>query len=258
MARVIILMYHIVDTPKSSKEAKYCCKPSEFAKQMQYLATSEYPLLNLNDIASILAGNKELTADSVAVTFDDGFEDFYHNALPILSRYKIPATLFMVSNRIDQYNDWMVKNNFPKRKLLTIEQLNELVTAGIVIGSHSQSHSKLSEISDNIELLNQEVAGAKKELEKALGISINHFAYPYGLYNDDVVESVKQSGYITACSTRSGFNRWNIDRFLLRRIEVYGSDSLWQFNQKVKYGSNEMSRLFLIKYWFFRAKSKLF
>lgn len=251
-------MYHIVDTPKTAQEAKYCCQPLEFNKQMQYLASSDYPLLNLNDISSILAGNKELIVDSVAVTFDDGFEDFYHNALPILSRYKIPATLFMVSNRIDQYNDWMVNKGSPKRKLLSIEQLNELLKAGIVIGSHTRSHPKLSEISENSEQLDQEVGESKTELENILGISINHFAYPYGLYNNAAVESVKQSGYLTACSTRSGFNRLNIDPFLLRRIEVYGGDQLWQFKQKLKFGTNEMSALFPIKYYLSQAKSKFF
>ena len=258
MARIIILMYHIIDTPKSAQEAKYCCEPSEFNKQMQYLAASDYPLLNLNDIASILSGNKELLEDSVAVTFDDGFDDFYHNALPILSRYKIPATLFMVSNRIDQYNDWMVNKGSPKRKLLSIEQLNELLKAGVVIGSHTRSHPKLSEISKNTEQLYQEIRESKIELENILGIPINHFAYPYGLYNDDVVESVKQSGYLTACSTRSGFNRLNIEPFLLRRIEVYGNDKLWQFKQKLKFGTNEMSILFAIKYYLSQVKSKLF
>ena len=142
--------------------------------------------------------------------------------------------------------------------MLSIEQLNELLKAGVVIGSHTRAHPKLSEISNNTEQLYQEVGASKIELENILDIPINHFAYPYGLYNDDVVESVKQSGYLTACSTRSGFNRLNIDRFLLRRIEVYGSDSLWQFKQKMMFGSNEMSGLFLIKYWWFRAKSKLF
>ncbi len=235
MARIVILMYHIIDRPKAEREAKYCCLPLRFSQQMEHLSKSGYSLINLNDVAEVLDGDKAIDSDAVAVTFDDGFEDFHRNAFPILTRFNVPATLFMVSDRVGGDNDWMHRGGSPKRKLLSQSQLSEIADSGIVIGSHTRTHPKLNEISGDQSLLHQEVSNSKHELENQLDREIQHFAYPYGLYDDTVVESVKQSGYRTACSTRSGFNRSAIDPFVLRRIEVFGSDRLWHFKQKLKF-----------------------
>jgi len=258
MARIVILMYHIIDWSKAERESKYCCLPLRFAQQMEYLSKSGYSLINLNDVADILDGDKSIDSDAVAVTFDDGFEDFYRNAFPILSRFNVPATLFMVSDRIGGDNDWMHCSGSPKRKLLSQSELSELADNGILIGSHTRTHPKLNEISGDKSFLYEEIHDSKCELENKLGCDIQHFAYPYGLFDDTAVESVKQSGYRTACSTRSGFNRSEIDPFLLRRIEVFGSDRLWHFKQKLKFGTNDMSVLFPLRYYFSRAKSNLF
>ncbi|MBE0435699.1 MAG: polysaccharide deacetylase family protein [Methylomicrobium sp.] len=243
-------------SPKSDQEAKYCCMPSEFAKQMNYLATSNYRLIDLNDISSILKDELHLESDAVAVTFDDGFEDFYHDAMPVLREYNIPATLFMVSNRTDGFNDWMVKKGSPKRKLLSVPQLLEISKNNITIGSHTRTHPKLTEISSDLDCLNREIKESKIELENKLGLSVNHFAYPYGLFNELTINAVKEAGYLTACSTRSGFNRVDINPFLLRRIEIYGKDKLWHFKQKLKFGINEMSCLYLLKYYLKQVNQK--
>ncbi|WP_404355963.1 polysaccharide deacetylase family protein [Methylotuvimicrobium sp. KM1] len=257
MPRIVILMYHIIASPKSDQEAKYCCTPSEFAKQMNYLASSNYRLIDLNDISSILKGELQLKSDAVAVTFDDGFEDFYHDALPVLREYNIPATLFMVSNRTDGFNDWMVKKGSPKRKLLSVPQLLEISKSNTIIGSHTRSHPKLTEISSDMDSLNREIKESKVELENKLGLAVDHFAYPYGLFDELTIDAVKEAGYLTACSTRSGFNRVDINPFLLRRIEVFGKDKLWHFKQKLKFGTNEMSYLYPFNYYLAQAKSKI-
>ena len=249
MARILILMYHILDEPLSKREARFCCTPKRFSQQMQYLSTSGYELLNLDDLEEITKGRRHQQQPGVVITFDDGFADFHRNALPILKRWKIPATLFMVSQRIGEDNDWMYNRGFPNRPLLSLEQLLEVRDAGITIGSHTSTHAKLNEISSNPEQLHKELKGSKKELEQILGEEVKHFAYPYGLHDSAAIAAVKEAGYKTACSTRSGFNRTDIEPLQLRRIEVYGRDTLWHFRQKLKFGINDMSYSFPIKYY---------
>jgi len=249
MARILILMYHIVDQPMSDKEARFCCTPGRFAAQMKYLANSGYQLLTLDDIADVIEGRRSQDHPGVAVTFDDGFSDFHRHALPVLIRWKIPATLFMVSRRIGKSNDWMHNRGFPERPLLSLGQLQEIRDAGITIGSHTCTHARLSEISSNTEQLDEELHESRRELEQMLDQEVNHFAYPYGLHDERTMAAVKKAGYKTACSTRSGFNREDIDPLLLRRLEIYGADNLWHFRQKLKFGVNDMSYTFPIKYY---------
>ena len=249
-------MYHIIDKPRAEREKKYCCLPDSFSRQMKFLYQSDYSLINLDDIDEILSGRKVMSNTCVAVTFDDGFEDFYQNAFPVLKEFDIPSTLFMVSDRVGQTNDWMHSRGSPKRNLLNSEQLLEISNSGVLIGSHTCTHPKLNEISSDKEKLKDELFQSRQVLEKHLNKPVDHFAYPYGLFNDDVIDVIKKAGYKTACSTRSGFNRLEIEPFLLRRIEVYGSDNLWQFKQKIKFGTNDMPLTFPLKYYFSRFKNK--
>ncbi|RMF78468.1 MAG: polysaccharide deacetylase family protein [Nitrospirae bacterium] len=93
-----------------------------------------------------------------------------------------------------------------------------------------------------------EIAGSREELEARLGVEIPYFAYPYGKEDPAVRDLVVAAGYRAACSTRCGFNRAGCDPYLLRRIDVFGTDRLWQFRQKVTWGINEASRLYPLKY----------
>jgi len=258
MARILILMYHIVDEPRSEREARFCCTPDKFAEQMEYLANSKYQLLTLDNIFEVTENRRSQEQTGVAVTFDDGFCDFHRNALPILTRWNIPAAMFVVSQRIGKSNDWMHKRGFPERPLLSLRKLQDVRDAGITIGSHTCSHARLSDISSNAERLDDELGASKQELEELLGQDVEHFAYPYGLYDEQTIAAVKKAGYKTACSTRSGFNRENINPLLLRRLEIYGTDKLWHFRQKLKFGVNDMSYSFPIKYYASRILHRVY
>jgi len=257
VSRIIILMYHIIDDAKTDIESALCCSPRLFEEQVKYLANSEYTLVNLDDIADILSGNKSFETDVVALTFDDGFEDFYLNALPILKRYKVPSTLFVISNMLGKTNNWMSERDFPVRKLISKQQLLSIEEKGVIIGSHSRSHLNLEKHTENASLLNLEINTSKHELENIIGHTIEHFAYPFGKYDNSVIDVVKESAYKTACSTKSGFNRKNEKPLLLRRIEIYNSDSLWKFKFKLKLGSNAITLKFLFNYYFSRLKNKV-
>ena len=252
--RATILMYHILDKPRAEQEAKYCCLPARFARQMAWIAKTRHPV-SLDTLLAGLDGKAKLADNAVAVTFDDGFASTFEHSMPVLTGLRIPATMFMVADRIGGDNDWMHRRGMPQRTLMDASQLREMHAAGITIGSHTLTHPKLTECEP--EQMSREIADSKSKLEDILSHPVQHFAYPYGLYDEAARRTVQESGYLSACSTRSGFNNKEIDRYQLRRIEVFGSDRLWNVKQKLKFGTNDDSWTLPAKYYLQRALSRL-
>ncbi|GMR16734.1 MAG: hypothetical protein BMS9Abin31_1106 [Gammaproteobacteria bacterium] len=255
MTRTIILMYHIIDNPRDASEEKYCCGVKNFEQQMQYLRQSEYSPISLDSYISSLRSKSQIPDKPIIITFDDGFEDFYRNAVPVAQKHDIPLTLFMVAKGIGGTNKWMHQRGKPKRNLLNQKELLACAKAGVTIGSHTLSHPRLTEVDDKT--ANNEIKLSKLHLQDVLGQEVKHFAYPYGLYDPEQLKIVEEAGYESACSTRSGFNRNNINLFELHRIEVYGSDSLWHFKQKLTFGTNDMTYLYPAQYYLERLVGKL-
>lgn len=252
--RATILMYHILDKPQAERESKYCCLPERFDEQMGWIGRSHNPL-GLDAILAGLDGTTELPDNAITVTFDDGFMSTFEHAMPVLARHRIPATMFIVANRIGGDNDWMHQRGMPRRTLMDAGQIRQMHAAKITIGSHTLSHPRLPECTP--EQMALEITESKARLEELLSHPVQHFAYPYGLYNDEARRLVELAGYSSACSTRSGFNNEKTDRFELRRIEVFGSDGLWHLKQKMKFGTNEASWSLPAKYYLQRALSRI-
>jgi peptidoglycan/xylan/chitin deacetylase (PgdA/CDA1 family) len=248
-------MYHQVDSPAAENERRFCTPPADFQAQMRWLVDAGYQPVKLEDILNHVAGNAPLPERSVHVTFDDGFVGVLDHALPTLKSLGIPATLFALPGRDGKTNDWMWQRGFPRRALMSSEQLRLLAEEGICIGSHTRTHVRLTEVAP--EVAREEIRSSKQELEDVLGREVVHFAYPYGLFNLDVRDIVVRAGYRSACSTRSGFNCPGEDPFLLRRIDISGRDRLWQFRQKLQYGINDAHWLQPLRYYAGRAAARL-
>ena len=254
MSRIVILMYHIIDRARSKQEAKYCCPPDRFEAQMRYLRESGQNLLSLDQIATAIQGRSAWPATGVGVTFDDGFRDTFRQALPVLTRYNIPVTMFLLADRIGAHNHWMTPRGFPERELMSESEMLEMQAAGVCIGSHTCSHPRLPQL-DEANCM-AEIKVSREKLQALTGSAVNHFAYPFGLYDDKALTAVAAAGYLTACSTRSGFNGEGIEPYLLRRTEIYGKDTLWQFKQKLKFGANDISYTYPIRYYAGRMLSR--
>lgn len=255
MSRALILMYHQVDTPLSSKEQRFCIPPDRFAAQMRWLVGAGYRPVDLDAVLAHVGGRSTLAEKSFHVTFDDGFVGVLEHALPVLKTHAIPATLFALSGRCGATNDWMHERGSPRRALLSTAQLRLLADEGMAIGSHTCSHVRLPDVEPHV--ARAEIADSKKGLEDMLGQPVTHFAYPYGLFDQSVRDMVICAGYRSACSTRSGFNRLGEDAFLLRRIDIAGTDEAWQFRQKLRHGTNEATRLQPLVYYGSRLVARM-
>jgi peptidoglycan/xylan/chitin deacetylase (PgdA/CDA1 family) len=254
MNRALILMYHAVDSPRSASEARYCVEPAEFRKQMDWLASSGKTVVPLTAIVDVLQRGETLLGDCVAITFDDGFECFQRNTLPVLKEFRFPSTMFAVAGKLGESNSWMQRKGWPARRLMNVEELRAVQADGVAIGCHGYSHIPMTETTDGE--LQRETFEARRTLSTAIGRDIALFAYPHGAAGERERKAVADAGFAAACSTQSGFNGKGIDLYALRRIDIYGSDTLTDFSRKLEFGANRVTRADVARYYLNRLRDR--
>ena len=203
-----IIMYHHVSPDNTARPDTV--SPRRFEWQMAYLKANHFNVLSLSELVQAAREGKPLPRKSVAITFDDGYEDNYTHAFFVLKKYHFPATIFVISDVI----------NTPG--FLTTAQIKEMTAQGIEIGSHTRRHVYLPEIPKD--QLADEITGSKRKLETELGIRINHFCYPSGGFNEGIKEIVRQSGYVSASTTNRGNDRSGRDVYELKRVRLSDAD----------------------------------
>jgi peptidoglycan/xylan/chitin deacetylase (PgdA/CDA1 family) len=205
-------MYHNIGNPPKGVSLKSLyVTPLMFRFQMWYLKTAGFKIVALHEIISFINGtnsNKKL----VSITFDDGYQDFYNNAFPVLRTYKFPSTVFLVSDLVGKENLW---NSQGKERLLHWDSILEMKDAGVVFGSHSKTHPFLSKLSGKE--LEDEIRGSKLFLEEKLKKPVDFFCYPNGDYDNRVLETVAAAGYRGAVTTKRGLIHRNDSPFEMRR-----------------------------------------
>lgn len=246
--RIPVLMYHRVGNAHNKWEHKYCVSPQRFAEHMQILAHAGWQAVKIDDFFAWLDGSIELSEKSFLLTFDDGFLSVYEHAAPVLTTLGWPATVFLVSQLIGQRDAWCETHNpsgatYP---LMDASHILHLRAQGFSFHSHTRSHADLPTLDDNA--LHSQLAGARDDLQTLLGETVNYLAYPYGRYDDRVLRATQAAGYRAAFSVQPGFNRRNIDRFRLRRLDVFGTDSAAVLRRKITLGSNNGSLAYTATY----------
>jgi peptidoglycan/xylan/chitin deacetylase (PgdA/CDA1 family) len=239
-------MYHSIDAPTDDRERNICLPPAEFGRQMEYLHAKGYMPISLDLLLDASSRGGELPFCPVVITFDDGYADNAVNALPVLQRYGFPATVFVVSGCMGGNNTWDAAR-LPERRLLSWDKVREINKNGIAIGSHTLTHRRLSKLVPEDALA--EIRESKQAIEEQLGLPVRHFAYPYGDTSESIAAMVRKAGYRTACTTMSGFNWAELNPFSLRRLDIYGTDTLPRFARKLAYGSNDGSIMTSLRYY---------
>jgi peptidoglycan/xylan/chitin deacetylase (PgdA/CDA1 family) len=256
-ARVSILMYHRVGEAHNDWEARYAISPQNFAAHMQTLARKGYRAVSIDALVDWLEGGPPLPDGSILVTFDDGFRGVHEHALPALERLGWPLTVFLVSDLIGQEDVWTRTSNpasvtYP---LLDTDEIRDMEKRGVSFHSHTRSHASLPTLDDT--QLTEQLAGSRAALAALLGHDVPYIAYPFGHVDDRVEAATQAAGYRAAFSTQSGFNRRDINRYRIRRIDVYGTDTPAMLLRKVRFGSNDGSLGHAIRYYLNRLLSRL-
>ena len=256
-SRVTVLMYHRIGEARNDWERRYCVSPERFASHVQSLQRRGMRPCPVANFVAWLEGAASLPEGSFVLTFDDGFLGVYEHAFPLLSQMGWPATVFLVSGLIGKKDAWTNRENpsgetYP---LLGREEIEAMARGGISFQSHSRSHPDLTQLSGPA--LMEELAGARRDLEDLLGRPVPYLAYPYGRYDENVLDAVKACGYAAAFSVQPGFNRRDVDPYRIRRLDVYGTDTAAALLRKVSLGSNDGSWWHSVRYYADRAAARV-
>lgn len=234
-----ILMYHSINP-----HHRWLIHPDKFEQQIKFL-TSNYRVIPLKDFFNY----KE---NSITITFDDGYEDNFYYALPILKKYNCPATFLIFTGFITEETKEIniPKNWNPHQRLkpLTPEQIKEMQKEGMDFGCHSHTHPILSKIP--LEEAKREIQKSKITLKDILKEEVKIFAYPYGqinTFNNYAISILKEEGFQLACSTILGDNTKNTNPFILRRIGIDTEDTFADFKSKIEGNWNFLKWLHYLK-----------
>lgn len=214
-----ILAYHSVDP---SWEHPLSVHPAQFAEQMRKVQQRTVPLATYLE-----RWNLGRIRDEIAVTFDDGYEDNFVNALPVLAELEIPASIFVPSDLVGRLHDFGTGR--PAR-VMSWNQLEQALTHGVSIESHSATHPDLR--GRTADELRHEVMGSRSLLEQRLGLEVAFFCYPFGFHDDRARAAVRGARYQGAVVTPRQVWRTQT-RLTLRRIGIYRHDTPQRFATKL-------------------------
>ncbi len=233
--RLPVLMYHRVGPPHARESSGKSVATERFSAQLRLLASAGYRGISAADALDWLLGHRTMPEGSVLVTFDDGYADLVDCAAPTLAALKWPAAVFLVTGKLGGTSDWST----PAHQLLDPAAIQALGRSGFSFHAHSHTHPDLSTLPAHA--LQHELQVCRAALDE-LELDSRLLAYPYGQHSPAVVEAARQAGYSAAFTTRSGFNQQGDDPFLLRRLDVFGTDSPAALLHKVALGTNDGSR----------------
>jgi peptidoglycan/xylan/chitin deacetylase (PgdA/CDA1 family) len=179
------------------------------------------------------------------------------HALPVLEALGWPFTVFLVSNLIGAEDEWTRASSpagvtYP---LLDGEEIRDMQGRGVSFHSHTRSHASLPALSDGE--LAEQLAGSRRELADLLGKEVTYLAYPFGHLDERVEAATRAAGYRAAFSTQPGFNRRGVNRFRIRRIDVFGTDTPAMLLRKIRLGTNDGSLGHAARYYLSRLSSRV-
>jgi len=243
-------MYHRVGDANNPWSQNLTVSPDNFRTQMHRLAGRDFTPCSIDDFVGWLTGHNHLPEKTFLITFDDGYAGVYEHAFPVLKELNWTATVFLVSGLIGQQDAWCRHENpsgesYP---LMDAAQILEMNNNGFSFHSHSRNHHDLGQV--DATKLESELRGSRQDLESLLNKPVPYFAYPFGRYNENVVSAARQAGYKAAFCVQPGFNRPGTDRFAIRRIDVYGTDTPAQLLRKITYGTNNGNWRESLKYYY--------
>ncbi|WP_298705219.1 polysaccharide deacetylase family protein [uncultured Veillonella sp.] len=216
---VPVLNYHQVNDDLLSP---LTMRTWDFDDQMAYLKNNGYHTITMDQLNAYLSQGTALPDKPVLITFDDGYEDNYKNALPILQKYGMKATFFMIADSIGQ------------PRFMNADQLQALEAAGMTVESHTYSHKDLRQLSDSD--VQKELTLSKQILEATLHHPIEYIAFPCGFSDGRIENFTKAAGYKMAVTVEAGNAKRGENMYNLPRVAVFeGMNSYTSFTWRLHY-----------------------
>ena len=217
--KVLVLNYHQI----GSNFTPLCVPTHLFDEQMAYLKDNGYITITPEELYEGIEGTLVLPERPVLITFDDGYIDNYTNAMPVLKKYGMRATIFIVPGFTD------VQSNY-----LTWNQLKEMEKSGFTIQSHTLNHRALEELPDDE--IRAELLNSKLLIEKNLGHPVDFLAYPTGTYNLHIAGIAKDVGYKAAYTIKYGDVDKGSNIYALERVPIFQTENTMKnFYERIEY-----------------------
>ena len=220
--KVLVLNYHMVN----SMFISLAIEPEDFDWQMKYLVDHGYHSISIDELYAFMEGQGSLPDRPVLITFDDGYVDNYTNAYPILKKYNLKATIFIVTGFVSK-----------RKGYLTWDQLREMEKNGVMAQSHTVTHAPLPELPDD--RIREELVESKRQAEAELGHPVEFIAYPTGVHDLHIVGIAKDAGYKGGFTVKYG----NVDRssnvYAMERVPIFRTAATnADFVDRLRYTSN--------------------
>jgi peptidoglycan/xylan/chitin deacetylase (PgdA/CDA1 family) len=217
----IVLMYHSI----GANDRFFTVKPADFEEQMSYLHRQRFNVVSLATLEQYLKQG-DIPVKTIVLTFDDGYEDNFSIAWPILRKYNFPATIFLAT-------DLPAKTD--QLALLNSEQMKALATSGLIdFEPHTAHHLKLTKI--DLTETEQEIVSSREAIDNRFTKKSAYFAYPHGRYNNQIAEMLKKLGFRLGFTVEKGVVRPDDNKILLKRNAVDSAVTMAQFKAMVKLG----------------------
>lgn len=228
--RIPILIYHRIVSDSDlvkCRKASYVVSVSDFTNQMQYLKDNGYVTIDLDDYLYYRENPRQLPMKPVIITFDDGYENNYRYAYPVLKKYGFKAVIYSVA---DATCSFFASFELPER-LLSPQQMQELSNNGISIQGHTTTHPHLKYLTD--EEIYRELKKCKDALEQITGKQVVHMAVPYGSMDKRLLNIARETGYKTVSVPGKGTVNLDTDPYDIKRLSIHRTTTLAQFGRLV-------------------------
>jgi peptidoglycan/xylan/chitin deacetylase (PgdA/CDA1 family) len=231
--KVIVLLYHRVN---DDCRDDVTVGIEQFNRQMKFLAESRYYVAKIDDV---LTGNVDTRKNKriIVVTFDDGYEDNFKNAVPILLRNKIDASFFISTNIVGSKARFAhdLKNGLDHIPNLSWDQIMVMRDLGFTIGSHTENHINCAKADST--KVKSEIIASRSTLAEKLDLHDCIFAYPHGKKDDitpKVLDFVKEQGFLGCLSAYGGVNTLPLDPYNVKRMGIDWKFSSLAFRARLK------------------------
>lgn len=222
-----IILYHNITYNYTEENQKLHVDPERMEEQFQAIKAAGYQTIFFDEYVDYLNGDAVLPEKPLIITFDDGYESNYKYAFPLLKKYGLKATIFVITSRVGTQ-----ETQYPH---FTWEQAREMEESGLVrIESHTNTHPDMSVLSQQEQ--QEEIRRSKYLIDSNLHKECRVLSFPYGMHNEEAVALAQKAGYEAAVLVGDkGSNRKQDGAFHLKRYTVSGFQTGQELVDHIEY-----------------------